>query len=151
MRDCAYLLIAEVFELGINPRNVSRRTLRDSQVIPSNPFHSLIDDVANTGRSLRDERDLHLHRGEERPLGEDPITYKVAAIFESWGKEITGTDQFGNPIDLEGKHKKIVEQIESEFASTAEELESKLYELFDALYPVFLQRFRAKRQLSQLD
>jgi len=151
VRDCTYLLIAEVFELGLDPRNVSRRTLRENSTIPNSPFHNLIDDIANIGRSLRDERDLHLHRGEERPLGEDPITYKVASIFESWGQEISGTDQSGNPIDLEGKHKRVIEQIQTEFTATAQDLQSKLYELFNELHPVFLQRFRVKRQLSQLD
>jgi len=151
VRDCTYLLIAEVFELKLDPRNVSRRTLRENQQIPSNPFDNLIDDIANIGRSLRDERDLNLHRGDERPLGEDPITYKVASIFESWGQELTGTDRFGNPVDLEGKHKQISEQIRTEFVSTAKDLERKLCELFDELQPNFLQRLRTKRKLSQLD
>jgi hypothetical protein len=151
IRDCTYLLVAEVFELGMDPRNVSRKTLRKNPSIPSDPFHGLIDDFANLGRAFRDERDLHLHRAEERSLGADPITYRIASIFESWGNELTGTDKDGGPIDLRGKHQKIVEEIEKEFSSSARDLERKLFELFEALYPVFLQKFRAKRRLSQLD
>jgi hypothetical protein len=151
VRDCTYLLIAEVFEIRMNPRNITLRTLRDNDAISDDSIFGLIDDIANIGKSLRDERDLHLHRGEERPLGDDPITYRTASTFEAWGLGLTGTDRFGNPINLEDTHKKIIEQIEKEFISTSQELESKLYELFDALYPIFLQKFRTKRQLSQLD
>ncbi|MBE7554934.1 MAG: hypothetical protein HS126_28115 [Anaerolineales bacterium] len=41
IRDCAFLLIAEIFELGLNPRDVSRRSLKNSSTISEEIFHTL--------------------------------------------------------------------------------------------------------------
>lgn len=151
IRDCAMLLVVEIFEAGIEPRQVSLKRIKDNPNIPNNPFASVLTDIANVGKGLRDERDRHMHRGEERGLGEDPTTYKAASIFEAIGQPVQGTDRFGIPIDLEGYHRQLAEDIKNEFTNVAQHLESKVIELFDELYPYFLQSFRVKRQLSQLD
>jgi hypothetical protein len=142
-RDCAYLLIAEVFEIKLNPRSISRGTLKNSPLVPT-PFHELIDNIAEAGRQFRDERDRQFHRGEERALGDDPITYYAASNFEAFGHEVQGNDMFGNPIDLKAQHRKIVDDLRNEFTVTAKSLESSLLRLLDNLYPIFIERFRAK-------
>jgi hypothetical protein len=87
IRDCTFLLIAEVFELGLDLRSVTRFQLKSNAVIASiPPLGNLIDDIANIGRSFRDERNLHLHRGQERPLGNDPDIYSIASAFEAFGR-----------------------------------------------------------------
>jgi hypothetical protein len=66
IRDCCFLFIAEIYELGLDPRRVNLETLKkgvgDARVL------ALLTDISATARSIRDERDRHLHRGEERTL-----------------------------------------------------------------------------------
>jgi hypothetical protein len=149
IRDCSFLLIADVFELGLEPKNVSRSQLKKHPTILSVPsLADLIEDIANSGRRLRDERDLHLHRGEERPLGQDPYIYYAASMIETFGRGVQGTDASGNPIDLENDHRQIIEQLESEFTAIAKEFNSKIHELFDLMYPYFKERFLDKLAAS---
>jgi len=149
IRDCTFLLIAEIFELGLDPRSVTRFQLKSNAVIASIPsLGNLIDDIANVGRSFRDERDLHLHRGQERPLGNDPDIYSIASAFEAFGQGVQGTDYSGNPINLENDHKQIIEQLEKEFTDTVKELSDKIHELLDLMYPYFKEQFLGKFALS---
>ncbi len=149
VRDCTFLLIAEVFELGLDPRSVSRSQLKKHPTILSVPsLPDLIEDIANIGRSFRDERDVHFHRGEERPLGEDPDIYYAASIIETFGQEVQGTDASGNPINLDNYHKQVIQQLESEFTATAKEFNNKIHELFDLIYPYFKDIFLNKLTAS---
>lgn len=149
IRDCTFLLISEVFELGLDPKSVSRYQLKKDPTILSIPsLADLIEDIANIGRSFRDERDLHLHRGEERPLGQDPDIYSTASAFEAFGQQIQGNDRSGNPINLEKDHKQVVEELEKEFTATAKEFNDKIHELFDLMYPHFKERFLNKLAAS---
>jgi hypothetical protein len=148
VRDCTYLLINDIFELGLNARDVSRRSLIDHLSIPVHPFNKFINDIADIGKDLRKERNLHMHEGEERELGEDPTTYFIASIFEGWGREISGNDQFGNPINLDENHRRVMEQIESDFTSNAIMLQNTLYDLFDELKPIFMNKIHEKRHTS---
>lgn len=142
IRDCTFLLIAEVFELGLDPKGISRFQLKNNPTISSMPsLGNLIDEIANIGRSFRDERNLHLHRGQERPLGQDPDIYSVASAFEAFGQEIKGNDSSGNPINLENEHKQVIEQLETDFTETAGEFNNKIHELLDLIYPYFKERF----------
>ncbi len=149
IRDCTFLLIAEVFELGLEPKDVSKSQLKKNPTILSVPLLAdLIEDIAGIGRSFRDERDLHLHRGEERSLGQDPDLYYTASAFEAFGQEIQGNDSSGNPINLENDHRQIIEQLETEFTVTAKEFNNKIHELFDLIYPYFKERFLNKLTAS---
>ncbi|MBI5032941.1 MAG: hypothetical protein HZB51_20665 [Chloroflexi bacterium] len=149
IRDCTFLLIAEVFELGLDPKSVSRFQLKRNPIILSVPkLPDLIEDIAEIGRSFRDERDLHLHRGEERPLGQDPDIYFAASAVEAFGQKIQGNDASGNPINLENDHKQVVEELESEFTAAAKEFNNKIHELFDLMYPHFKERFLNKLAAS---
>ena len=149
IRDCTFLLIAEVFELGLDPRNVTRLQLKNNASIVSVPsLGDLIDDIANIGRNFRDERDLHLHRGQERPLGQDPDVYYIASSFEAFGQGIQGNDRSGNSINLKKDHQQIIEQLEAEFTATTEEFSNKIHELLDSMYPYFKERFLNKFAVS---
>lgn len=149
IRDCIFLLIAEVFELGLAPKSTSRSQLKTNPGILSVPsLADLIEDIANIGRSFRDERDVHLHRGEERSLGQDPDIYYIASAFEAFGQKIQANDASGNPINLEDDHRQIIEQIATEFTATAKEFNNKIHELFDLIYPYFKERFLNKLTAS---
>jgi hypothetical protein len=145
IRDCTFLLIAEVFELGINPRIVTRSQLINNPTILSVlPLPDLIEDIAGIGRNFRDERDLHLHRGEERSLGQDPVIYYIASALESFGQNVHVNDSSGNPINLDNDHKQLVEEIKTEFIGVSTEVNEKLNELFVLMYPYFKSRFLNK-------
>lgn len=149
IRDCAYLLISEVFELNLTPIKVSRRSLKSNPVIPASPFHEIIDDLADIGRDFRDERNYHFHQGEERDLGEDAVLYYAASIIESWGQAPTVADQFGQPIDWQKKHQQVIDQIRAEFIAAAKQLEDAVLLLFNSIYPQFLERVRYKHAIAK--
>ncbi len=149
IRDCTFLLINELFELGIDPRRVYKHTLvRHNTISHLIPLCSIINGISQVGQDFREERNYHMHRGEERSLGDDPITYSTASLFEAFGVEISGADMFGKPIDLEGKHKKIVAQLRAEFSEAIIELEEYINQLFEFVYPFFLENYRRKVRLS---
>jgi hypothetical protein len=149
IRDCTFLLIDEVFELGLDPKSITRLQLKNNPTILSVPsLCNLIDDIANLGRRFREERNLHLHHGQERPLGQDPDLYYVASALEAFGQGIQGIDRAGNPINLENDHKQIIEQLETEFTETTKEFSSKIHALFDLIYPYFKERFLNKFVVS---
>jgi len=77
IRDCCFLLAAEIYELGIDPRNVNLRELK--KYIANKGVVDVLINIADSARSMRDERDRHLHRGEERALsGESDQFFHVS-------------------------------------------------------------------------
>jgi hypothetical protein len=149
IRDCVFLLISETFELGLDPKNTSRYKIKShTKIAPLTTLCALIDEISEIGRDFRNERDRHLHRGEERELGENPLIYMSVSMLETIGKEGGSTDESGNPVDLDNEHKKVVEQLLDEFTSTTKELDEKIHELFDVVYPHFKSILLNKFDLS---
>lgn len=149
IRDCVFFLISEIFELGLDPRNTTKYKIKSHPTIaPLTALCNLLDEVSEIGREFRDERDRHLHRGEERELGENPLIYMSVSMLETIGREAGSTDQSGNPVDLDNEHKKVVEQLLDEFTSTTKELDNKIHELFDVVYPYFKNKLLEKFELS---
>jgi Cthe_2314-like HEPN len=151
VRDCIYLLVAEVFELGLEPRKISLQNLLKNQSIGQHTdIYNLLDEISKIGKNLREERNENFHEGVQRSLGDDDITYKLSSLLEFYGQRkiyINNVD-----INLDGLHNKVVEEIRCEFDLEVKRLETKLLEILDKhLHPIFLQRWRAKRVVSQLD
>ena len=81
IRDCCFLLVSEIYELGLEPRRVNLESLK--KLLRDNKVLDLLTKIADTARSIREERDRHLHRGEERPLsGELDQLFQMAARSE---------------------------------------------------------------------
>lgn len=121
IRDCCFLFIAEIYELGLDPRRVNLETLKrgigDARVL------ALLTDIAATAWSIRNERDRHLHRGEDRTLvGE--LDQFFESVARSEGSDVScprlafaelsgGTQPV--EINLSEMHAKIIADVRSEY------------------------------------
>ncbi len=156
IRDCCFLFIAEIYELGLDPRRVNLETLKrrveDAKVL------ALLTDISATARSMRDERDRHLHRGEERPLaGELDQFFELVARSE--GSEPSNPRLgFVKPeggiqsveINLSEMHAKIIANVRSEYHREGDLLIKLTRELFVAANSEFDQRWAKKRDKAAL-
>ena len=57
IRDCAFFLISEVYELGLNPRQVFKKNLKRKLPDSEQDLNKQIDIISNLGRDFRNERD----------------------------------------------------------------------------------------------
>jgi hypothetical protein len=154
IRDCAYLLVAEVYELGLDPRQVNLSRL--SSMIPDASVVDLLQKIGAAGRELRDERNVHLHRGGERDLsdGLDQI-FRMLAFYEpAWGPDISlerqdGARQTIERKDLSKLYTSAVEEIRSDFLKEADELMQLLKDLLSTLVPEYVRRWKDKRAVAK--
>ncbi|BBN83274.1 hypothetical protein PA25_32590 [Pseudoalteromonas sp. A25] len=145
IRDCVFLLIESVYEVGLPPRQVSRKALIKSETILANSrLIKLIDAVAETGKNLREERDRLFHRGERRILGSLPEFYYAASAMEAFGSSGKHTGPNGEELDLEAEHKNVIAEIEGDFNQVVTLLSITLTEIFSNLYPMFKETFIGK-------
>lgn len=145
IRDCTFLLIESVFEVGLSPRQVSKRTLvKCEKVIANNRLIKLIDELAAAGKNLRGERDRLFHRGEKRVLGNLPEFYYAASAIEAYGCLGKNTGPGGEELDLETEHKSVIAEIEDDFTQVITLLSDLLTEIFSNLYPMFKDTFIEK-------
>lgn len=119
---------------------------------------ALLTDIAATARGIRDERDRHLHRGEERTLtGELDQFFELVARSE--GSEVSRTRlAFTEPdgrtqpveINLSEMHAKIIADVRSEYHREGDLLIKLTRELFVAANSEFEQRWAKKRDGATL-
>ena len=145
IRDCVFLLIESVYEVGLSPRKVSRKALiRNEKIITNNRLIELIDEVAEAGKHLREERDRLFHRGERRTLGSLPEFYYAASAMEAFGSSGKHTGPDGEELVLEAEHKNVITEIEVDFHQVVTILSAALTEIFSNLYPMFKETFIGK-------
>jgi hypothetical protein len=156
IRDCCFLFIAEIYELGLDPRRVNLETLKkgigDARVL------ALLTDIAATARSIRDERDRHVHRGEERTLaGELDQFFELVARSEgSEGSSprlaFVEPDGGTQPVEINFSemHAKIIANVRSEYHREGDLLIKLTRELFVAANSEFERRWAKKRDNSAL-
>lgn len=145
IRDCVFLLIESVCEVGLPPRQVSRKALiRSEKILANSGLIKLIDAVAEAGKHLRDERDRLFHRGERRILGSLPEFYYAASAMEAFGSSSKHTGPDGEELDLEAEHKNVITEIEDDFHQVVTVLSATLTEIFSNLYPEFKETFIEK-------
>jgi hypothetical protein len=156
IRDCCFLFIAEIYELGLDPRKVNLETLKkrigDTRVL------ALLTDIAATARGIRDERDQHLHRGEERTLaGELDQFFELVARSE--GTDVSCPQlAFAEPdggtqpveINLSEMHAKIIDDVRNEYHREGDLLIKLTRDLFVAANFEFEQRWSKKRDNALL-
>jgi hypothetical protein len=156
IRDCCFLFIAEIYELGLDPRKVNLETLKrrigDARVL------ALLTDIATTARGIRDERDRHLHRGEERTLAGD-LDQFFEMVARSEGSEVSiprlsfvEPDGGSQPVEinLSEMHTKIIAEVRAEYHREGDQLIKLTRELFVAADSEFEQRWAKKRDLAKL-
>jgi hypothetical protein len=72
------LLTAAIFELDLEDRSVTRASV--SKHVPDSRAVALLNSIAKTGGSARDERDLKFHRGVEREFDEDGLYHSISIL-----------------------------------------------------------------------
>jgi hypothetical protein len=155
IRDCCFLLVAEIYELGLAPRNVSLSILK--KLITDGAVVDLLNTIAQSARNIRDERDQYLHRGEQRTLsGEMDQFFQIMAMTE--GSHISTPklgffdDEKGNQpieINLREIHETIVRETLTEYHRDGDQLLTLTRELFDLIEPEFNRRWADKRKIAK--
>jgi hypothetical protein len=155
IRDCCFLFVAEIYDLGLDPRNVNLGVLK--KLLQDRAIVDRLTKIADTARDIRDERDRHLHRGEQRALlGEMNQVFHVMAMLEGHSIPTPKLGMFdyekGNqPVDtnLPEIHAKIVADVRSEYHQECDQLLALTRELFDLAAQEFGRRWVDKRNVAK--
>jgi hypothetical protein len=156
IRDCCFLLAAEIYELGIDPRNVKLGSLE--KYISDKGIVDVLIKIADTARNMRDERDRHLHRGEERALSDELDQFFHMVASSEGGDAPCPKLGFFDPekgtqpveINLTEMHSKIISDIRTEYHQGCDRLIALARELFVAAEPEFERRWAKKRDSAKL-
>ena len=140
--DCCCLLLAEVIELKMSPRQVNLGSLR--KLVPANLCLVRLERLSDLQMSLRSERNIRFHRGEEQWLTDDDETFKIAALWAHRGQPMTGEDRHGRSLDLNRFYRLAIDHLRSKFKSNSKVLTKALDEFYEGLNLDFEERFRAK-------
>ncbi len=133
------MLVNEVFELGINPRELSLRCLQQEEVLKGTPVLEALLTIGSIGKDLRAERNKRAHEGIQRPFGEDSydtLIFRVAAMSEGKGSV--------QDFDLGQEYAKQVSLLYDAYLKDAEELREAVLQLQELLVDPFLERFEQK-------
>lgn len=140
--DCMLLVTNEVFETLLAPQNCSLKNLKKAGI--PNSLLTALQSMGSTQDELRVERNIRFHRGEERQLSSDDSTFKMAAIFEHRGQQISGTDENGHVISVNRYFKEGLVALQREFNSATKKTDSDLSKVYEYLSEEFEARFRPK-------
>ena len=146
IRDCSFVLVNEVFELDINPRELSFRRLKKEEVVKGTPVLEALSTIGLVGKDLRTERNQRAHEGMQRPFGEDShdtLIFKVAAMTEGRG---SGTVQ---DFNLEQEYANQVSLLHDTYVKEAEALRDAVLQLQELLVDPFYDRFERKKELKE--
>lgn len=139
IRDCCYFLVSEVYELKINPFQMSLANLKKQKELNGSQILSILDEISLIGKSFRGERNKRAHQGVQREFGNnefDTLIFKVAAMTEEMG--------VGQVEDykLDEEYNKQVSLLYDRYVSEVEALLKKVWELQDCLVKPFEHRLR---------
>jgi hypothetical protein len=146
IRDCSFVLVNEVFELGINPRELSLRRLKKKETMGGSQVLETLSTISSMGKDLRTERNRRAHEGIQRPFGEDShdtLIFKVAAMTEEMG---SGTVQ---DFNLEQEYANQVSLLHDTYIKDAEMLRDGVFQLQELLVEPFYDRFERKKELKE--
>jgi hypothetical protein len=147
IRDCVFLLVEAVYQLGMEPREVTLRSLM-SRPLPDQ-LRTVLREIAMSARSTRDHRDRHLHRGEERPLFDPHAVYKSASLSELYRpagpNEVDLGD--GRITDLHAIHDEVVQGILDEYHRAADELFTATKKVFELIERPYLSQWHTYRDI----
>jgi hypothetical protein len=146
IRDCCFVLVNEVLELGINARELSLRRLKHEEVLKGTPVLEALTTIGSIAKDLRAERNKRAHEGIQMQFGEDShdtLIFKVAAMSEGKG---SGTVQ---DFDLEQEYAKQVSLLYDTYVKDAEALRDAVLKLQELLVDPFVDRFERKEASKQ--
>ncbi len=155
IRDCCFLFVAEIYNLGLDPRSVSLASLKKH--LADIAIVDVLIRIGDTARNIRDDRDRHLHRGEERALsGDMDQFFQIVAMSE--GSNIPRPDlgffdcEKGSQrveINLPEMHAKIISDIRAEYHQNGDRLLALTRELFSMAELEFERRWAEKRDVAK--
>ena len=155
IRDCCFLLVAEIYELGLDPRKVSLRVLK--KLVTNVAIVDLLTKIAHTGQNIRNERDRYLHRGEQTAFSDEMDQFfQIMAMSEGSGIATPKLGFFdcekGNqPIELNlgDMYGKIIGDTLAEYHRDGDQLVMLTRELFNLVEPEFDRRWADKRNIAK--
>lgn len=140
--DILNLVVNVVFELNIENKsatfgNISRKVADKRVLRPLGVANSKLTTV-------KDDRDARVHHGTERTHDENDDGFRVAALWETWGRRIVMHDQKGNVIPLtqmyDSRRHELTELLRNQFLSFSNEI----HEVLDICSNEFEARFSKK-------
>ncbi len=140
--DCCALLLAEVLELNISPRDV--KLSRIQKLCPGNFCLSALDRLSGQQKELRTERNVRFHAGEEEHFTDDDVTFKIAALWAHRGNPMSGEDRHGRTIDIDRSFRDAIDQLRVKFNENSRMLVASLDDFYVPLNEEFEGRFKAK-------
>lgn len=142
VRDCCYFLVREVFELELKDRNTLLGSLKKSLLPDNQAVISILENIADVGELLREQRNKRAHQGSRFDIGSDTFIFKIASDVHS----MFGNPSFDPPFDLDKEYQKETLTIYQEFKTEVEPLLEEVSVLLDLLAKEFNQRFQSKHQ-----
>lgn len=136
--DCVLLLVNEVFELGLKPKQCNLKAFK--RAVPIR-IYEILQALLEAQGQLRDERNRRVHHGSERHFTDDDTTFRLAAQFERWSNGMTGHDQFGRPINVERSFNEGLVSLQRDFNRVIRGLKRQADNLYEALCSEFEDRF----------
>jgi hypothetical protein len=151
IRDCCFLFVAEIYDLGLDPRNVNLGSLKKH--LPDRAIVDVLIKIGATARNIREERDRHMHRGEERALsGDMDQIFQILAMREGIPEfKAFDSETGGQPVEinLPEMHAKTISDIRVEYHQNGDRLIALTRKLFDMTKPKFERRWAEKRDAAK--
>lgn len=140
--DCCCILLAEVLELNMNPRQVNVASIR--KLSPENSSLKELENLSELQSSLRAERNVRFHRAEEEWFTDDDETFKMVALWSHRGRPMSGKDRHGRKIDLDRFYRLATFHLQKKFNANSKILAKALEEFYVSLKDDFEERFVVK-------
>jgi hypothetical protein len=136
IRDASLHFVNDLLELGIDdPKFKNLKKV----IEPTHPkLVTLLQEIGECGRSVRDDRNLRAHEGAIR-LTEDDELFKFASVAEASGRPSVD-------VDTDTTYQEACEKLYSRIVSETDALLTKVKELVDSLLQEFDGRYAAKKR-----
>lgn len=135
--DCVLILINDVFECGLAPKDCTVTKLKKCKV--PKPVLDLIDLMIDDQGELRGERNRRFHHGSERGFSSDDPMFRTASMFEHRANGVV--DKNGKPIPVERYFRQGLRELQKEFNVVMRKLVRRLNHIYDRLSPEFEATF----------
>lgn len=137
--DCAFLLVNEVYRLGLEPKKCTLQNLKKRGLPDAVADH--LELMLDEQEALRNERNSRIHHGEEREFTDDDQTFKTASLFNDKFHGMKGTDRYGRRINVDRSFKEGLVSIQRDFNRSTRLLKKQLDNLYDLLWEEFEDHF----------
>jgi hypothetical protein len=131
--DCVMILINEVFECELEPRECTVSKLKKAGV--PKQFLDLVEGMIADQGTLRQERNGRFHHGTERGFSSDDQLFRVGSVFEHHHGQLENGNDL--PIPIARYFSEGLVELQKEFNVMMRKLVRRLDELYDMLAPEF--------------